>query len=519
MNPVATSWEFQTDDPEWIVRESVRNHLDLIKDTATSPYALPDRRILEARTPRHAALSLVGEPVLYPRRKEYIAELHKRRISTFLVTNGQFPDELEDLPWVTQLYVSVDAPDQEALKEVGRPIFRDYWERLRRSLEVLREKSPRQRTICRMTVLKGQNMTEEACDGYAELIGLSECDFVEIKGATLAPVWEKPKSGLTFDSMPFHEDVKAFTRSLLRAPWAVAHVDDFEAFADAAIAGTPMEVTDFALETPDWALASDAETASKASSEVGFDPQENRHLHRKARAAEKEARAAEKEARRRSLPKHKMMADVAVLRPEEGHVEEADAAQLLELPHVRSVVAYEPAAAGSERNGVRYVAGDPNLEITYKSDTLSRGQAHEVAEVVGVEKDPMAHDFAQANIQANRLGDRARSVLGDPYTFDLKSLGSFDRVCAFLPFRRDRDGEVIPLSENMALGVQVLNPGGTLTCYNHETQEEFTSEPEEANRSMAVACDGRGFELTWRGKVPRRSIGWNWYRVGMDYRL
>jgi len=495
---------------------------------------------------------------------------------------------------VTQLYVSVDAPDQEALKEVGRPIFRDYWERLRRSLEVLREKSPRQRTICRMTVLKGQNMTEEACDGYAELIGLSECDFVEIKGATLAPVWEKPKSGLTFDSMPFHEDVKAFAERLgSRLPGyglACEHKHsscvllgrrdrffephgrwhtwiDFEAFADAAIAGTPMEVTDFALETPDWALASDAETASKASSEVGFDPQENRHLHRKARAAEKEARAAEKEARRRSLPKHKMMADVAVLRPEEGHVEEADAAQLLELPHVRSVVAYEPAAAGSERNGVRYVAGDPNLEITYRErgvsfkldltkriSRLNRSQGGvderkricdlvqpgervlvlasgmgltpclvarhtKCAEVVGVEKDPMAHDFAQANIQANRLGDRARSVLGDPYTFDLKSLGSFDRVCAFLPFRRDRDGEVIPLSENMALGVQVLNPGGTLTCYNHETQEEFTSEPEEANRSMAVACDGRGFELTWRGKVPRRSIGWNWYRVGMDYRL
>lgn len=432
-------------------------------------------------------------------------------------------------------------------------------------------------------------MTDEACDGYAELIGLSECDFVEIKGATLAPVWDKPKSGLSFDSMPLHDEVRAFAERLgSRLPrygLACEHKHsscvllgrrdrffephgrwhtwiDFEAFADAAIAGTPMEVTDFALETPSWALASDWGTASRASSQVGFDPNENRQLRRKARSVEKQER-------RKSLPPHKMMGDVAVLGLEEGLVAEAAAEKLLRLSHVRSVVVYEPAEGGAERgrNSVRHIAGDPNLEITYKEwgvsfkldlakrlSRLSRSQGGcderkricdlvqpgervlvlgsgmgltaclvarhtKCREVIGVERDPVAHEFALDNIQANKLGDRARSVLGDPYTFDLKSLGVFDRVCAFLPFRRDRDGEVIPLSENMALGVQVLAPGGTLTCYNHETQEEFTSEPEQANRSMAVACDGRGFELTWRGKVPRSSIGRNWYRVGMDYRL
>lgn len=45
-----------------------------------------------------------------------VHELHKRGISTFLVTNGQFPEELQQLSWVTQLYVSLDAPNEHDLK-------------------------------------------------------------------------------------------------------------------------------------------------------------------------------------------------------------------------------------------------------------------------------------------------------------------------------------------------------------------------------------------------------------------
>jgi tRNA wybutosine-synthesizing protein 1 len=47
------------------------------------------------------------------------ALLHERRISTFLVTNAQFPDAIQALPPITQLYVSVDATTPETLK-VGK---------------------------------------------------------------------------------------------------------------------------------------------------------------------------------------------------------------------------------------------------------------------------------------------------------------------------------------------------------------------------------------------------------------
>merc|ERR1719401_1944904 len=62
-NPVATSWVFQTDDPEYIVEESVRQHMELIAEASQSPLVQPER-LEEARAVKHMAISLVGEPVL-----------------------------------------------------------------------------------------------------------------------------------------------------------------------------------------------------------------------------------------------------------------------------------------------------------------------------------------------------------------------------------------------------------------------------------------------------------------------
>jgi len=86
---------------------------------------------------------------------------------------------------VTQLHVSVDAPSEDGLKRVSRPLFRDYWHRLQHSLAVLRAKRLTQRTVCRMTLLEEQNTDSESCEAYAELFRLAECDFIEVKDATL----------------------------------------------------------------------------------------------------------------------------------------------------------------------------------------------------------------------------------------------------------------------------------------------------------------------------------------------
>ena len=57
--------------------------------------------------------------------------LHKRKISTFLVTNSQIPDQLRTLSPITHLYVSVVASTKESLKKIDKPLFIDYWELLK----------------------------------------------------------------------------------------------------------------------------------------------------------------------------------------------------------------------------------------------------------------------------------------------------------------------------------------------------------------------------------------------------
>lgn len=107
-------------------------------------------RLAEAFEVRHCALSLVGEPIMYPEINKFVDLLHGKNISTFLVTNAQFPDAIKALRPVTQLYVSVDAGNKENLKKIDRPLFRDFWQRYLDSLKALGEKQ--QRTVYRLTL-------------------------------------------------------------------------------------------------------------------------------------------------------------------------------------------------------------------------------------------------------------------------------------------------------------------------------------------------------------------------------
>lgn len=56
---------------------------------------------------------------MYPRINEMLKELHDRSISSFMVTNAQFPERIAQLDPVTQLYVSVDASTRDSLKAIG----------------------------------------------------------------------------------------------------------------------------------------------------------------------------------------------------------------------------------------------------------------------------------------------------------------------------------------------------------------------------------------------------------------
>lgn len=77
---------------------------------------------------------------MYPHINEFVRLLHAKGVSSFLVTNAQFPEKILELEPVTQLYVSVDASTKESLKKIDRPLFKDFWERFLGCLSALKEK-------------------------------------------------------------------------------------------------------------------------------------------------------------------------------------------------------------------------------------------------------------------------------------------------------------------------------------------------------------------------------------------
>ncbi|KAF1924281.1 uncharacterized protein M421DRAFT_8929 [Didymella exigua CBS 183.55] len=211
-NPVGTTWRWVTDAPDVIFDGITAAHYKKIKMMKGVP-GVRAERFAEAMRIRHCALSLVGEPIFYPHINELLRIMHEQRISTFMVCNAQHPAQLASLIPVTQLYVSIDASNKESLRKVDRPLHRDFWERFCACLDVLRARRFEQRTVFRLTLVKGFNMEEEV-QGYADLVERALPCFVEVKGVTYCGTSAAGSAGLTMQNVPFYEEVAAFVQLL-----------------------------------------------------------------------------------------------------------------------------------------------------------------------------------------------------------------------------------------------------------------------------------------------------------------
>jgi tRNA wybutosine-synthesizing protein 1 len=294
-NPVAKEWKWKIDDPEFLVEGAIENHHLLIKSARGIPGVQPEK-FKEAQNIRHCALSLVGEPILYPHINRFVDLLHERHISTFMVTNAQFPDQLEALRPVTQLYLSIDAATKDSLKAIDRPLFTDFWERFLTCIDRLKEKG--QRTVFRLTLVKQHNMEE--VKNYAELIQRGVPDLIEVKGVTFCG--DSDTSSLTIKNTPFHQEVVSFCQALCDeanklvdpalANYALSceheHslcvlianknkflVDgvwhtwiDYDKFHSLVKSGQPFKTTDYMAPSPTWSLY--------GSEEQGFCPDQER---------------------------------------------------------------------------------------------------------------------------------------------------------------------------------------------------------------------------------------------------
>jgi tRNA wybutosine-synthesizing protein 1 len=172
----------------------------------------------EAQEPMQFAISLSGEPTVYPKIGELISELRRRGKSTFLVTNGLYPKKLKEIAkkkqLPTQLYISVNSPNEGLYKKFHRSKFKDAWKKLNESLEILKNVRGNTRTVFRMNLVKNLNMEKEMIKEYAELIKKSKADFLEIK-SYMAVGYARKRLG--YDRMPFFQEIMNYAKNIAKA--------------------------------------------------------------------------------------------------------------------------------------------------------------------------------------------------------------------------------------------------------------------------------------------------------------
>jgi len=198
------------DSPEEIVEGCIKAQLDILSGYKGNPNA-DSQKLREALKPRHAAISLTGEPTLYEPIGELIYAFHRRGFTTFLVSNGTVPSVLAKLDHEpSQLYVSVCAPNKETHKKVCRPIIPDAWEKLNETLGLLQSfKCP---TVIRITAVRGLNM--ENIEEYAKLIEKANPTYVEPK-AFMHVGFSRLRLG--YEGMPSHREIREFAFKLAQA--------------------------------------------------------------------------------------------------------------------------------------------------------------------------------------------------------------------------------------------------------------------------------------------------------------
>lgn len=165
-------------------------------------------KLEESTKPKHIALSLTGDTCMYPKLPELIKEIHKQNMTSFLVTNGTFPQMIKRLinHQPTQLYVTLPAPDEKTYNEICNPLGPGGWKKILESLSLLKHFK---RSVIRLTLAKGLNLKNP--EKYAEIFNKNKFDYLEIK-STL------PIGGAMYrlspEQMPQHKELRKFAKEI-----------------------------------------------------------------------------------------------------------------------------------------------------------------------------------------------------------------------------------------------------------------------------------------------------------------
>ncbi|MEM0465259.1 MAG: 4-demethylwyosine synthase TYW1 [Candidatus Pacearchaeota archaeon] len=202
-------------EPKEIITESILAQRKLISGFKGN-IKTNKKKFLEAQEPMNFAISLVGEPTLYPKIGDFIVELRKLKKTTFLVTNGIQPNLLKRLnnkkQLPTQLYISLNCSNKKDFDKWHKSSVKDAWKKFNQTLKIFPKLKTRR--VIRLTLAKGLNDNEKKIKDFAKLIKISKPDFIEIK-SYMAIGFSRKRKEMGYEKMLSHYEIKSYSKRLL----------------------------------------------------------------------------------------------------------------------------------------------------------------------------------------------------------------------------------------------------------------------------------------------------------------
>ncbi|MDO8428578.1 MAG: 4-demethylwyosine synthase TYW1 [Candidatus Diapherotrites archaeon] len=201
-------WIGVVDDPKFIVEGCIEERRKLLMGFKGNP-AVNKEQFEDLLKPTHAAISLTGEPCMYPRLPEMIDEFFEHDFKTvFLVTSGTVPERLRELNQLpTNLYISNEAYTKEMYKQLCLPVIENAWENYLESLDIMRTMDTR--TVMRITCMQGKNMDNP--QGFLHLIDRGQPKYIECKSYMHVGY---SRERLSEKNMPAHKDIELFSKEI-----------------------------------------------------------------------------------------------------------------------------------------------------------------------------------------------------------------------------------------------------------------------------------------------------------------
>jgi len=205
------------DSPEVIIKECIKGRNKLLSGFGGHD-TLNKKRYQESSEPSHFAISLIGEPTLYPKIGDLVELLRKKGKTSFIVTNGLHPEVIKKLEkkkqLPTQLYVSLNSSNKPEFLEWHKSSLKDAWKKYNQTLDLMNKITKKgKRTILRMTIAKNKNTDAKHVKEFASVIKKANPLFIEVK--SYMPLGYA-RARLGYEYMLTSKETREFAKSLAK---------------------------------------------------------------------------------------------------------------------------------------------------------------------------------------------------------------------------------------------------------------------------------------------------------------